>query len=246
MKTVGIIPARWASSRLPGKPLADLCGKPVVRHVYEQCLKARSLARVIVATDDERILNAVAAFGGEAVMTAPDHPNGTSRVAEVAARVECDYVINIQGDEPMIDPRVIDQLADVLVHADAPMATLSAPFSSMEEAADPNNVKVVVDRKGRALYFSRSVIPFARCGAPAVSKHIGIYGYRKDFLPVYSKLAETPLAEAESLEQLRALEHGYNIAVAVCAYPDRGVGINTPHDLELARKLMSEKTEQNP
>ncbi|MDY4033340.1 MAG: 3-deoxy-manno-octulosonate cytidylyltransferase [Pyramidobacter sp.] len=242
MKTIGIIPARWASSRLPGKPLADLCGKPVIRHVYEQCLKARSLARVIVATDDERILNAVAAFGGEAVMTAPDHPNGTSRVAEVAARVECDYVINIQGDEPMLDPRVIDQLADVLVHAGEPMATLSVPFASAAEAADPNNVKVVVDQKGRALYFSRSVIPFARCGTPVVFKHIGIYGYRKDFLPVYLRLAETPLAEAESLEQLRALEHGYDIAVAVSAYPDRGVGINTPHDLELARKLMSEKS----
>jgi len=242
MKTIGIIPARWASSRLPGKPLADLCGKPVIQHVYEQCLKARSLAQIIVATDDERILNAVAAFGGEAVMTASEHPNGTSRVAEVAARIECDYVINIQGDEPMIDPRVIDQLADVLVHADEPMATLSAPFASAEEAAEPNNVKVVVDRKGRALYFSRSVIPFARCGTPVVFKHIGIYGYRKDFLPVYLHLAETPLAEAESLEQLRVLEHGYNIAVAVSNYPDRGVGINTPHDLELARKLMGEKS----
>ncbi|BDF78830.1 3-deoxy-manno-octulosonate cytidylyltransferase [Pyramidobacter piscolens] len=242
MKTIGIIPARWASSRLPGKPLADLCGKPVIQHVYERCLKARSLAQVIVATDDERIMSAVAAFGGRAVMTSSHHPNGTSRVAEVAARVECDYVVNIQGDEPLIDPRVIDQLAGVLLHADAPMATLSAPFSSAEEAADPNNVKVVVDRKGRALYFSRSVIPFARCGTPVVYKHIGIYGYRKDFLPVYSRLAETPLAEAESLEQLRALEHGYDIAVAVSAYPDRGVGINTPHDLELARKLMSEKS----
>ncbi|WP_302294323.1 3-deoxy-manno-octulosonate cytidylyltransferase [Pyramidobacter piscolens] len=241
MKTIGIIPARWASSRLPGKPLADLCGKPVIQHVYERCLKARSLAQVIVATDDERIMSAVAAFGGRAVMTSSHHPNGTSRVAEVAARVECDYVVNIQGDEPLIDPRVIDQLAGVLLHADAPMATLSAPFSSAEEAADPNNVKVVVDRKGRALYFSRSVIPFARCGTSVVYKHIGIYGYRKDFLPVYSRLAETPLAEAESLEQLRALEHGYDIAVAVSAYPDRGVGINTPHDLELARKLMSEK-----
>lgn len=168
MKTIGIIPARWNSSRLPGKPLADLCGKPVIQHVYEQCLKARSLARVIVATDDERILNAVAAFGGEAEMTASDHPNGTSRVAEVAARVECDYVINIQGDEPMLDPRVIDQLADVLIHAGEPMATLSVPFASAAEAADPNNVKVVVDQKGRALYFSRSVIPFARCGTPVV------------------------------------------------------------------------------
>ena len=241
MKTIGIIPARWASSRLPGKPLADLCGKPVIQHVYERCLKARSVAQVIVATDDERIMSAVAAFGGRAVMTSSHHPNGTSRVAEVAARVECDYVVNIQGDEPLIDPRVIDQLAGVLLHADAPRATLSAPFSSAEEAADPNNVKVVVDRKGRALYFSRSVIPFARCGTPVVYKHIGIYGYRKDFLPVYSRLAETPLAEAESLEQLRALEHGYDIAVAVSAYPDRGVGINTPHDLELARKLISEK-----
>ena len=184
MKTIGIIPARWASSRLPGKPLADLCGKPVIQHVYERCLKARSLVQVIVATDDERIMSAVAAFGGRAVMTSSHHPNGTSRVAEVAARVECDYVVNIQGDEPLIDPRVIDQLAGVLLHADAPMATLSAPFSSAEEAADPNNVKVVVDRKGRALYFSRSVIPFARCGTPVVYKHIGIYGYRKDFLPV--------------------------------------------------------------
>lgn len=245
MKTIGIIPARWASSRLPGKPLADLCGKPVVQHVYEQCLKAQSLAQVIVATDDERILNAVAAFGGQAVMTASSHPNGTSRVAEAASRVECDYVINIQGDEPMIDPRMIDQLVGILIHSDEPMATLAAPLTSAPEAADPNNVKVVFDRKGRALYFSRSVIPFARCGTPVIYKHIGIYGYRKDFLPVYLSLSETPLAEAESLEQLRALEHGYGIAVAVSAYPDSGVGINTPHDLELARKLMSRKAAQN-
>jgi len=242
MDIVGVIPARWASSRLPGKPLADLCGKPVIRHVYEQCQKAGSLSRIIVATDDTRIFEAVRSFGGEVVMTSPDHPNGTSRVAEVVQNVECDYVINIQGDEPMIDPRIIDQLSDVLVKSPCPMATLSCEFVSDEEAADPNNVKVVCDLNGKALYFSRSLIPFARNGKPAVYKHIGIYGYRKDFLPVYLALSETPLSQAESLEQLRVLEHGYDIAVALSLYPDNGVGINTPHDLELARKIMSEKS----
>lgn len=239
MNIVGVIPARWASSRLPGKPLADLCGKPVIQYVCEQAKKARSLSRVIVATDDERILNAVRAFGGEAAMTSPNHPNGTSRVAEVVENVECDYVINIQGDEPMIDSRIIDQLSDVLVNSDVPMATLSVPFASDEEARDPNNVKVVTDLNGRALYFSRSVIPYARNGSPTVFKHIGIYGYRRDFLPVYLSLPETPLSEAESLEQLRVLEHGYSIAVAVSKFPDNGVGINTPHDLELARQIMA-------
>ncbi len=239
MNILGVIPARWASSRLPGKPLADLCGKPVIQYVCEQAKKARSLSRVIVATDDERILNAVRAFGGEAEMTSPNHPNGTSRVAEVVENVECDYVINIQGDEPMIDPRIIDQLSDVLVNSDVPMATLSVPFASDEEARDPNNVKVVTDLNGRALYFSRSVIPYARNGSPTVFKHIGIYGYRRDFLPVYLSLSETPLAETESLEQLRVLEHGYSIAVAVSKFPDSGVGINTPHDLELARQIMA-------
>ena len=242
MNIVGVIPARWASSRLPGKPLADLCGKPVIQHTYEQCRKAASLSRIIVATDDERILNTVRGFGGEAVMTGTEHPNGTSRVAEVVKDIDCDYVINIQGDEPMIDPRMIDQLCGVLIASPCPMATLSCQFTSDEEANDPNNVKVVVAIDGKALYFSRSRIPYARNGKPPVFKHIGIYGYRKDFLPVYLSLSETPLAEAESLEQLRVLEHGYDIAVAVSSYPDSGVGINTPHDLELARKIMSEKS----
>lgn len=242
MNIIGVIPARWASSRLPGKPLADLCGKPVIQHTYEQCRKTRSLSRIIVATDDKRIFDAVQGFGGEGAMTSSEHPNGTSRVAEVVADIDCDYVINIQGDEPMIDPRVIDQLCDVLVKSPCPMATLSCPFESDDEANDPNNVKVVTGLDGRALYFSRSRIPFARSGSPVVYKHIGIYGYRKDFLPVYLNLSETPLSEAESLEQLRVLEHGYDIAVAVSEYPDNGVGINTPHDLELARKIMSEKS----
>ena len=242
MNIIGVIPARWASSRLPGKPLADLCGKPVIQHTFERCQLAKSLSRIIVATDDERILNAVRAFGGEAVMTRAEHPNGTSRVAEVVQDIDCDFVINIQGDEPMIDPRMIDQLCDVLVASPCPMATLSCEFASSEEANDPNNVKVVTALDGKALYFSRSLIPYARNGKPAVYKHLGIYGYRKDFLPVYLSLSDTPLSAAESLEQLRVLECGYDIAVAVSAYPDNGVGINTPHDLELARKIMSEKS----
>ena len=173
MNIVGVIPARWASSRLPGKPLADLCGKPVIQHTYEQCRKATSLSRIIVATDDERILNTVRGFGGEAVMTGTEHPNGTSRVAEVVKDIDCDYVINIQGDEPMIDPRMIDQLCEVLIASPSPMATLSCQFTSDEEANDPNNVKVVAAIDGKALYFSRSLIPYARNGKPPVFKHIG-------------------------------------------------------------------------
>ena len=243
MNIIGVIPARWGSSRLPGKPLMDLCGKPVIQHVYEQCLKAKSLSRVIVATDDDRILKAVQAFGGEAVMTSKDHPNDTSRVAEVVENLDCDYVINVQGDEPMIDPRMIDQLSEVLTDSSYPMATLSVPFESGDEAQNPNNVKVVVDLKGKALYFSRSPIPYARVGQPSLYRHIGIYGYRKDFLPVYLKLTPTPLSEAESLEQLRALEHGHDIAVAVSRVPDGGVGIDELHDLERARTVMQQKHE---
>ncbi|MDY3868861.1 MAG: 3-deoxy-manno-octulosonate cytidylyltransferase [Pyramidobacter sp.] len=239
MNIVGIIPARWASSRLPGKPLLDLCGKPVIQHVYEQCLKAKTLSRVIVATDDDRIYRAVKSFGGSVVMTSPDHPNGTSRVAEVAANIDCDAVINVQGDEPMIDPRMIDQLSEVLLASECPMATLSVPFETDEEALNPNNVKVVTDLNGRALYFSRSPIPYARNGKPQLYRHIGIYGYKKDFLPVYLRLTPTPLSETESLEQLRALEHGYSIAVAVSKVPDGGVGIDELHDLERARILMN-------
>lgn len=240
MEIIGVIPARWASSRLPGKPLADLCGKPVIQRVYEQCMKSRSLTRIIVATDDRRIFDAVKSFGGEVVMTSVDHPNGTSRVAEAVSSFSCDYVINIQGDEPMIDPRMIDQLAELIISSDCPMATLCSRFSNRGDAENPNNVKVVFDRNNRAVYFSRSLIPFPRKGDPDFYKHIGIYAYRSDFLPEYLALEMTPLCAAESLEQLKAIEHGYSIAIAESVYHDESVGIDTPEDLVRARKLLSE------
>ncbi len=238
MKTLGVIPARWASSRLPGKPLLDLWGKPVIQHVYERGCLAKRLDHLVVATDDMRIAQAVKAFGGDVVMTSQDHPNGTSRVAEAVENFDCAFVINIQGDEPLIEPGLIDQLSETLERGSAPCATLAVPLSS-EDAQNPNIVKVVTSISGKALYFSRSPIPYARCGAPALLRHMGIYGYRRDFLPVYLDLEPTPLSLAESLEQLRILEQGYDIAVAIVQEAGPAVGIDTIEDLELARAILS-------
>ncbi len=238
MKVLGVIPARWASTRLPGKPLLDLCGKPVIQHVYERCCRSRSLDAVVVATDDDRIAQAVEAFGGQAVMTSPDHPNGTSRVAQVAEGFDCSWVVNVQGDEPLIDPGWIDRLVETLEETSAPCATLAVPLSA-QEAQDPNAVKVVLALDGKALYFSRSAIPYGRCGTPTLLRHLGIYGYRRDFLPVYLALAPTPLSLTESLEQLRILEQGYQIAVAVVEASAPVVGIDVMEDLERARVILA-------
>lgn len=234
MTAVAVIPARFASTRLPGKPLLDRTGKPLIVHVLERAAKARLVQRVIVATDDRRIAEAVESRGHSAVMTRQDHPNGTSRIAEVATRLDAavDIVVNVQGDEPLIDPELIDLLVERLGAGAEPMATVASPFATGENAGDPNIVKVVVDRRGRAMYFSRSPIPFDRDGAGKVPplKHVGIYGYRRSFLPVYVGLPVTPLEDAEKLEQLRALEHGH--AIAVIQRRVEHHGIDTPEQYE--------------
>jgi 3-deoxy-manno-octulosonate cytidylyltransferase (CMP-KDO synthetase) len=237
MRIIGIIPARYSATRLPGKPLADICGKPLIQYVYEQAKKAKFLEDVIVATDDERILEAVEKFGGKAVMTSPSHPSGTDRCAEVARKIDCDFVINIQGDEPLIPPEVIDKVAEALKEStdETPM-TSAATIASEEERENSNVVKVVTDQKGIALYFSRSPIPFYRNPIAPTLRHIGIYGYRKDFLLKFVSLPQTPLERTESLEQLRALEHGFRIKIVLVDYSP--VGVDTPEDLERVRQLL--------
>jgi 3-deoxy-manno-octulosonate cytidylyltransferase (CMP-KDO synthetase) len=237
MSTAIIIPARYASSRLPGKPLLRATGKYLIQHVYERACQARADA-VVVATDDARIMDAVASFGGKAVMTRSDHPSGTDRVAEVARGLDADVIVNLQGDEPLIDPATIELLPHLLRQdREAVMATLAVPITSREQWQDPNCVKVVRDRNGRALYFSRSPIPFVRDGKPDFSgkrgeflQHLGLYAYRREFLLELAQLPPEPLEEAEKLEQLRVLALGYRIAVGVVAHAGRGV--DTPADYE--------------
>lgn len=230
---IAIIPARYASQRFPGKVLADRTGKPLIRHVYEQVRRAGRVGRVIVATDDRRVLEAVEAFGGEAVMSRGEHPNGTSRIAEVAAGLDAPVIVNVQADEPEIEPTLIDAAIRCLdEHRDCPVATLASPFAGDEDPADPNIVKVVVDAAGRALYFSRALIPYDRDGDASSRplKHVGMYVYRREFLPAFARLAPTPLERTEQLEQLRVLEHGHRIAVEIV--DARHHGIDTPEQYE--------------
>jgi 3-deoxy-manno-octulosonate cytidylyltransferase (CMP-KDO synthetase) len=241
MRVVGLIPARYASKRFPGKALADLAGKPLLQHVVERARQARSLSEVVVATDDARIAAAVRAFGGKVQMTAATHPSGTDRIAEVARDLACDLVVNIQGDEPLIDPAEIDAaVAPLLADAWIPMGTLACPLS-VEQAADPNAVKVVVGVDGFALYFSRAPIPYLRDGhRGGVSPHllhIGLYVYRREVLLRLAGLPPTPLEELERLEQLRALEHGIRIRVVVTDHPS--IGVDTPEDLERVRRMLT-------
>ena len=233
MKTSIIIPARYASTRFPGKPLALIQGRPMIQWVHEKAQGARLAGEVWVATDDDRIAEAVKKFGGKVRMTSPDHPSGTDRVAEVARDLASDIIVNLQGDEPAIDSEQIDLVIRAL--ADDPiahMATLAAPIESEEEKNNPNVVKVVFDNQGNALYFSRYPIPFQRDPKSSEEryKHIGLYAYRRDFLQTFSSLPPTPLEKSECLEQLRALENGYRIKVAVTRY--RGAGVDTPEDWE--------------
>lgn len=232
-RAIIVIPARYGSTRFPGKPLAGLWGKPLIQHVYERAGQSRLASRVIVATDDDRIAEAAKGFGAEVEMTRRDHPTGTDRVAEVAAKVEADLVINVQGDEPLIDPQAIDAAAEPLAaDASIPMGTLCCPLEETADLANPNVVKVVFDQAGFALYFSRLPIPFVRDrgGAAARYRHIGLYAYRRDFLLELAALPATPLEEAERLEQLRALEHGHRIRVV--EVPSAWPGVDTPEDLE--------------
>ena len=237
MKVTVVIPARYASTRFPGKPLQDILGRPMIRHVYERAAQAACVDRVIVATDDRRIREAIEKFGGEVQMTRADHPTGTDRLAEVAGRIESELVVNVQGDEPLIDPRMIDlAVAPLLADADIPMGTLKSPIASSADFLNPNVVKVVTDLNGFALYFSRSPVPHDRDPAhpcalpdPPPCKHIGLYVYRRDFLMLYPDLPPTPLENLEKLEQLRALEHGYRIRVVETDLVSQGV--DTPADL---------------
>ncbi|MEK6642388.1 MAG: 3-deoxy-manno-octulosonate cytidylyltransferase [Planctomycetota bacterium] len=235
MKAIAVIPARFASVRLPGKPLLRETGKFLIQHVYEQARSATTISRVVVATDDARILDAVKSFGGEAVMTRADHPSGTDRVAEVAAGMDADIVVNVQGDEPELEPGSIDTLVGLMAaNADAPIGTLACPFAIGADPVDSNAVKVVVDQRGRALYFSRSLIPFPRDAGGRVETptnwllHLGIYAYRREFLMKLASLKQTPLEKAEKLEQLRVLEHGYPLVVGVVQRA--AIGIDTPED----------------
>ncbi len=243
---IGILPARWGSTRFPGKPLHLIAGKPLIQHVWERCQEAKRLAEVIVATDDERIFEAVLAFGGKVVMTSPDHPTGTDRLAEAAKQIpEATHIINIQGDEPLIDPALIDELALALSEdSDLPMVSAANPLNPDDPAvSDPNVVKVVLKQNGHALYFSRSPLPFFRnpvAGLP-VLRHKGIYGYRRDFLESFVSWPPSPLEQAESLEQLRALENGANIRILITN--DSSPGVDTPQQaLEIERLLISPLT----
>ena len=243
MKIIGIIPARYASTRFPGKPLQLIAGKPLVQHVVERCREAQSLADVIVATDDERIAKVAREFC-TVEMTRTDHPSGTDRIAEVAARLDCDAVVNVQGDEPLIPATVIDAVAGALT--DAEMTTAATPVRNIAEYSDPNAVKVVVDAAGRALYFSRRAIPFVRDSAQESPeqqlaafpflKHLGIYGYRRDTLKRLVEFAPSPLEQAEQLEQLRALENG--IGIAVCLVEYESIGVDVPEDVQRVEALL--------
>jgi 3-deoxy-manno-octulosonate cytidylyltransferase (CMP-KDO synthetase) len=236
MKTAIIIPARYASSRLPGKPLLCQTGKYLVQHVYEQACQSKA-SRVLVATDDERIARAVHSFGGQAVLTRADHPSGTDRVAEVARGLEEDIIINLQGDEPLLPPELLDLLPALLRHdPEADAATLAVPITSLEQWHDPACVKVVRDERSRALYFSRSPIPFVRDGQPTFGEgspflqHLGLYAYRRPFLLQLANLPPSPLEMLEKLEQLRILAAGRRIQVGVVQHAGRGV--DTPADYE--------------
>src|SRR3954471_5935540 len=238
MEIIAVIPARFASTRLPGKPLLSETGRPLIQHVVEAARRAKSLERIIVATDDSRIAEAVRSFGGEAMMTRSDHATGTDRVAEVAARIErARIIVNVQGDEPEIAGDTIDRLVALLQSdPEAPMATLATPIRDEAVYRDPSCVKVVCSRRGRALYFSRSPIPCHRDGLrgsaaptePLAHLHLGLYAYRRDFLLSIGSLPRSPLEAAEKLEQLRVLEAGHPIAIGIVDEPS--VGIDTPED----------------
>lgn len=251
MVVIGMIPARYASTRLEGKALAEIAGKPMIQHVYQRAARARLLDEVLVATDDPRIARAVAGFGGRCEMTSAEHQSGTDRLAEVAQRTDCDLIVNIQGDEPMIAPEAIDAALGPFLEAPGErFGTLATPITDPREHQEPSTVKVVVDPRGYALYFSRAPIPYFRDVdgglAPTESgpgpttpalKHIGLYVYTKETLLWYASLPPTPLERTERLEQLRALENGCPVRVVVTDYSP--VGVDTPEDLARVRALMA-------
>ena len=249
-KATAIIPARYASTRFPGKPLALINGRPMIEHVCERVARAQTVDRVIVATDDSRIEAAVKKFGGEVMMTRTDHPTGTDRLAEVAAQLASNLIVNVQGDEPLIEPRMIDQaVAPLQADPEIRMGTLASRITDIEDFYNPNVVKVVRDLSGVALYFSRAPIPWPRdlsreqlaqsLAQVTLFRHIGLYVYRRDFLLQYPLLPKTPLEILENLEQLRAMERGVRLYVAETEFACHGV--DTPEDLVLVERLMADE-----
>lgn len=248
LTAIGIIPARYAAVRFPGKALAEIAGKPMIQHVYERARQVALFSDVLVATDDARIFDAVQQFGGSARMTSSEHRSGTDRIAEVAREFDADIVVNVQGDEPLIQPAMIaEAMQPLLDDEDAAIGTLKHAISAPEELFDPNVVKVVTDQRGRALYFSRSPLPHVKeqdmRGAGfqpgRFFRHVGLYAFRRDALFRFIELPQTPLEQLEGLEQLRALEHGYPIAVAETTHAS--IGVDTPEDVEKVLNIMSER-----
>jgi 3-deoxy-manno-octulosonate cytidylyltransferase (CMP-KDO synthetase) len=243
LHVVAIIPARFASTRFPGKALADIDGRPMIEHVYRRAEACRAISRVIVATDDLRIATRVLDFGGNVRMTRVDHQTGTDRLAEVVTTLDCDVVVGVQGDEPLIDPRAIAESIEPFSDPAVQMTTLYRRIDDPADVTNPNVVKVVLDRAGFAMYFSRAPIPFARDprgGWPPQYKHIGLYAYRRSALLVLAALEQTPLERTESLEQLRALEHGIRIKAVETRYDS--IGVDTPQDLQQVRRLLGTPT----
>jgi 3-deoxy-manno-octulosonate cytidylyltransferase (CMP-KDO synthetase) len=257
LTSVAVIPARYASTRFPGKPLAEIAGRPMIEHVYRRAADARGVDAVVVATDDQRVVDAVERFGGVARMTAASHHTGTDRIAEVARELHCSIIVNVQGDEPLVDSSSIAQMVDAL-QADPTleMTTLRTPIRREDDYASPHVVKVVVDANDNALYFSRAPIPYRREGPPSAFahsatadkeggrpvtyKHLGLYAYRRDFLLRLAALPQTALEQTESLEQLRALEHGYRIRAVETRHDS--IGVDTPEDLERVRQTLMATT----
>ena len=244
-KVLTVIPARFASTRFPGKIIAPLAGKPLVLHTYERALKARLVSDVVIATDAEEVVQALRPFGVNIVMTRSDHPSGTDRIAEVAANTDADIIVNVQGDEPLIDPDTIDAtIRPLLDEPGVSMATVRHLLTDPAQIADPNIVKVIVDASGHAIYFSRTPIPYIREEADRAAnpacywQHIGLYVYRRDFLLQYARMPQSPLERLEKLEQLRAIEGGHTIAVVDTQHPC--VGVDTPEDLELVRSMLEQ------
>ena len=241
MKAIAVIPARYASTRLPGKPLLDICGKPLIQHVWETVSRARGLDEVVVATDDARIAHAVQAFGGKVCMTSPDCRSGSDRVREVAASLAADVYVNVQGDEPLLEASAIERLRDVFTeNVSVQVATLCSSISE-EQARSPHQVKVIRDHAENALYFSRAPLPFVRESGESTEflGHVGIYAYRADALRGFASLPFSPLEQAEKLEQLRFLQAG--IAIRVLEVPPMGVGVDTPEDLERVRAVVRKR-----
>jgi 3-deoxy-manno-octulosonate cytidylyltransferase (CMP-KDO synthetase) len=246
MKVIGIIPARYQSTRLPGKPLADIVGKPMIQRVYENTARSLTLDDVIVATDDQRVKDAVDKFGGKAVLTSKEHNTGTDRVAEVAKNLDAEIVVNVQGDEPFINPGMIDEIVNPLLQDESiPMSTLKHEIIDRDDLNNPNVVKVVTDAKDCALYFSRSLIPYPRYRENHHAyEHIGIYAYRKDFLLHLSRLIPTNLEKIEALEQLRVLENGYKIKVILTQQDYIPLSVDTTEDLEKSRKFLQSQKDK--